>query len=541
MDYRILGPLEVVDENGTIPLGGPRQRSIFAICSCTRTGSSPDTADDLYVGRRAPPTAAKRSSRSRSGVYARRSAGTPVDPRARLRPPGRRRRARPRAVRAPVGEARTRRAGDTAAAAAARGARALARRRRSPTSPTSRSPARRSSGSRSCASPRSRSGSTPSSRSAAHAELVGELEALVAEHPLRERLRGQLMLALYRSGGRPTRWRRTAARAWRSSTSFGIEPGAALQQLERQILAHDRRCSCAACARAPSPAPQFLSSRRSTGSALAPCRSRRSSPPPDLRERADRRRSWRRRVASAAALSQPRLSRDRDLSATRQLPSRPPTPADGRRPARRRNRSAASAVDERRVVAARGRRSSTVLERLPCDVALCSRPAEPARDGTRASCRSAGRARLGRARARRLVRAGDRLAAAAGRHAAPIRERPPRREPPARRRVATCSASAASRRSRAGQRRGGGRARSPRRRPRRRRLLAALAAEGLGKPAGDRHRRPPRVFVQRGLRPGGLAPPTPARGSAGRSPRRPRDERLRRAQGRARSADGRSR
>jgi DNA-binding SARP family transcriptional activator len=36
--------------------------------------------------------------------------------------------------------------------------------------------------------------------SSSHAELVGELEALVREHPFRQRLRGQLMLALYRSG-----------------------------------------------------------------------------------------------------------------------------------------------------------------------------------------------------------------------------------------------------------------------------------------------------------------------------------------------------
>ena len=47
---------------------------------------------------------------------------------------------------------------------------------------------------------------------ARHADLVGELEGLVVEDPLRERLRGQLMLALYRSAARPTRSRATRRR-----------------------------------------------------------------------------------------------------------------------------------------------------------------------------------------------------------------------------------------------------------------------------------------------------------------------------------------
>ena len=53
---------------------------------------------------------------------------------------------------------------------------------------------------RSCGCRRSRSASRPSSRCGAHADVARELEALVAEHPLRERLRGQQMLALYRLG-----------------------------------------------------------------------------------------------------------------------------------------------------------------------------------------------------------------------------------------------------------------------------------------------------------------------------------------------------
>jgi predicted ATPase/DNA-binding SARP family transcriptional activator len=72
-----------------------------------------------------------------------------------------------------------------------------------------------------------------------HGQLVGELEQLVAEHPLRERFRGQLMLALYRSGRQADalavyqRARRTLV------DELGLEPSESLRKLERAILAHD--------------------------------------------------------------------------------------------------------------------------------------------------------------------------------------------------------------------------------------------------------------------------------------------------------------
>jgi predicted ATPase/DNA-binding SARP family transcriptional activator/class 3 adenylate cyclase len=79
-----------------------------------------------------------------------------------------------------------------------------------------------------------------------HAEVVGELEALVAAHPLRERLRAQQMLALYRS-----RRQAEALDAYQAARralvdELGIEPSPELQQLEQRILRQDPSLEVAA-------------------------------------------------------------------------------------------------------------------------------------------------------------------------------------------------------------------------------------------------------------------------------------------------------
>jgi DNA-binding SARP family transcriptional activator/tetratricopeptide (TPR) repeat protein len=72
-----------------------------------------------------------------------------------------------------------------------------------------------------------------------HAELVPELATLAREHPLRERIRGAHMLALYRSGRQAE-----ALAAYQDARralvdGLGIEPGRSLHELERRILVQD--------------------------------------------------------------------------------------------------------------------------------------------------------------------------------------------------------------------------------------------------------------------------------------------------------------
>ena len=73
----------------------------------------------------------------------------------------------------------------------------------------------------------------------AHVQLVGRLQTLIGEHPFRERLRGQLMLALYRCDRQAD-----ALQAYHDARlalveELGIEPSERLRDLEQAILAQD--------------------------------------------------------------------------------------------------------------------------------------------------------------------------------------------------------------------------------------------------------------------------------------------------------------
>ncbi len=278
MEFRILGPLEAHDGRA-LRLGGPKQRAVLALLLLHRNAAvSVDELIDGLWGEAPPATAAKVVQ-----VYVSRLRRL-LDPapgggrRLVTRPPGYLLEVAPGELdlerfETLVEEARRAGAeGDPAAASDAL-SRALAIWRGAPLAdlafePFARAAAARLEEQRLAAL----EGRVEADLTVGRApELVGELSALVAEHPYRERLHRDLVLALYRSDRQAEALE--ACRATRRALvdELGIEPSRALAELERAILRHDPALVVPAAGRGPpsSPSPER---RRPAGSGRPPPR-----------------------------------------------------------------------------------------------------------------------------------------------------------------------------------------------------------------------------------------------------------------------------
>ena len=242
LEFRILGPLEVLSDDRPIRLGGPKQRAALAILllSANRVVSVERLADDLYAG--APPvTAVTQVQRQISELRKLLGAET-----IETRSPGYILRVEPERLDLDRFERWTHDAlqaherGDAQAAADLLG-RSLDLWRGAPLADLTyesfaRTAIARLDELRVSALEQRLDAELELGR---HAQLLAELEALVWDHPLRERLRGQLMLALYRVGRQAEAlevYRRTRETL---IEEFGIEPSKSLRDLEQRILTQD--------------------------------------------------------------------------------------------------------------------------------------------------------------------------------------------------------------------------------------------------------------------------------------------------------------
>jgi DNA-binding SARP family transcriptional activator len=244
LEFRILGPLEVVGEHGPVRLGGPKQRATLAILliNANHVVSIDRFADDLYGGA-APATAVTQVQRQISELRKALGAESIIETRS----PGYLIRLAPEQLDLHRFERLTEEAGHALSREEARLAADLLREalglwRGAPLADLAYETFAQASIERlqEIRLAALEQGIEAELALGRHAEMAADLEQLVVEHPLRERLKGQLMLALYRSGRQAEAldvYRRTRRAL---VDEFGIEPTAALRELERAILAQDR-------------------------------------------------------------------------------------------------------------------------------------------------------------------------------------------------------------------------------------------------------------------------------------------------------------
>ncbi len=272
IEFRVLGSLEVVDDDRQVALGSPQQRALLAalLVHRRRPVSSDRLIDELW-GERAPPTARKIVQGYVSGLRRVLGDGVLVS------------RGRGYLLQVDPGQTDV----DRFESLVAEGHRALAERdpytaaeRLREALSLWRGPALADFAYDSFA--QSEIARLEEARLAAleerieaelglgeHARLVGELEAMVREHPPRERLVAELMLALYRSGRQADALAAFREARARLVDQLGLDPGPELQELERAILAQDPALQAPPGGRKASAPPAALRSRRRGGALIA--------------------------------------------------------------------------------------------------------------------------------------------------------------------------------------------------------------------------------------------------------------------------------
>jgi DNA-binding SARP family transcriptional activator len=242
VEFRILGPLEAEQDGRLVPLGGRKQRALLALLLLHANAVVPrDRLIDEIWGDE-PPETARTALQVHVSQLRKALGGEHIETRA----PGYRVRTEPDALDLErferlVAEGRDALAGGDAERSADALREALALWRGTPLAELGEVPF----APRECLRLEDLRLAALEERVEAdlqlgqNARLVPELEGLVREHPLRERLRGQLMLALYRCGRQAD-----ALEVYRSGRrlldeELGLKPDDELQRLERAILNHD--------------------------------------------------------------------------------------------------------------------------------------------------------------------------------------------------------------------------------------------------------------------------------------------------------------